>query len=212
MTTPAAPPTDLKNALEELRASVAARATGKGLKGTIEDAILLFLGLLLKMVEDFRAGKLAPIAPPAKAAEPEDASPRLVRPAAQAAQGGDLSRGSGAGHSDASRRRIPRARIAGERTIAPRQRRGRLRTSGQAARSVATVRRSVRGTATHERGIVPRRSLPRMTFDRGISLRRWRNTPGVRRAFPPYRVDFSKMRIRVVELTRRYCSRMKTTG
>ena len=56
----AAPSTDLKDTLEEMRASVAAR---KGLAGAMEKAILGLLELLLALLADFRAGKLTPPAP-----------------------------------------------------------------------------------------------------------------------------------------------------
>ena len=89
MTAPAAPPTDLKTALVELRASVAARRTGKGRAGfaaraglaarmgiptraglaaAIEEAILNILGMLLAMLEDFRAGRFVPVAAVVEAA------------------------------------------------------------------------------------------------------------------------------------------------
>ena len=66
----AAPPTqpDLKSALEEMRASMAARGPRKGVAGAIQEAILGFLSVLLAMLEDFRAGRLAPVAPVAEAA------------------------------------------------------------------------------------------------------------------------------------------------
>jgi hypothetical protein len=56
----ASPTTDLKDTLEEMRASVAAR---KGLAGAMEKAILSLLELLLALLADFRAGKLTPPAP-----------------------------------------------------------------------------------------------------------------------------------------------------
>ena len=56
----ASPTTDLKDTLEAMRASVAAR---KGLAGAIEKAILGLLELLLALLADFRAGKLTPPAP-----------------------------------------------------------------------------------------------------------------------------------------------------
>jgi hypothetical protein len=62
----AAPATDLKDTLEELRASVAARGARKGLRGTIQEAILGFLETLLALLQDFRAGKLVPAAPGAR--------------------------------------------------------------------------------------------------------------------------------------------------
>jgi hypothetical protein len=59
---------DLKDTLEEMRASVAARGARKGLRGAIQAAILGFLEAFLALLADFRAGKLAPIAPVAEGA------------------------------------------------------------------------------------------------------------------------------------------------
>src|SRR4051812_45629985 len=84
MTDPAAfPATDrLKNTLEEMRAS----AVANGLAGVVQKAILKFVELLMTLLEDFRAGKLVPIAPGPGAADV--AAPRAADAGAAAADAG----------------------------------------------------------------------------------------------------------------------------
>src|SRR5581483_1865948 len=68
MTAAPLPQTDLKSTMEEMRAAMAAEGRRKGLQGAIQDAFLRLLSVLLAILEDFRAGRLAPMTPVAEVA------------------------------------------------------------------------------------------------------------------------------------------------
>ncbi len=77
MTTAASAPTDLKSTLEEMRASVAAQGARKGLAALVQDAVLKLLEVLMALLEDLRAGRLAVVAP---AAEDAADGPHPINP------------------------------------------------------------------------------------------------------------------------------------
>ena len=100
MTAAAPAPTDVKSTLEEMRAAVAARGVRTGLAGTIEDVFLRLLTMLLGILEDLRAGRLAAVADGVRDGGRGGMAPPLpplVRSAAQSPARGeaDVRRGSG---------------------------------------------------------------------------------------------------------------------
>jgi hypothetical protein len=68
--------TDLKSKLEEMRASVGGEGTRKGLPGLVQDAFLKILEVLIALVMDFLAGKLASVAEPSRNGVAASPSPR----------------------------------------------------------------------------------------------------------------------------------------
>jgi hypothetical protein len=80
--------TDLKDTLEEMRASMAGQEAGAGLAGALQEALLALLSLLMKLLADFRAGKLVPPAPGPGDAGPAPCAARLDRAAAPARREG----------------------------------------------------------------------------------------------------------------------------
>ena len=75
MTTTGPTHRDLKSTLEEMRASVGGEAR-TGLAGKVQDAFLKIFEMLIALLMDFRAGKLAPVADAAAAGGVACPSPR----------------------------------------------------------------------------------------------------------------------------------------
>lgn len=225
MTTAAPAPTDLKSALEEIRASVVAEAARKGLKGTIQEAVLRLFSVLLAMLEDFAAGRLARIAPVA-----EPAGDGAV---AERCPGSQRGFGVENGEARAASWRADFGGVHEATTTTPRLERERCMRfcgRGRGPRRVPLFagkngarRGRVRGKGS---GIAVMFSLLDLSlrpprFGMIPRLRRrsgWRNARGIRRAFPPYgeMADadeglFSKMQLRANGSARACRSNVKTT-
>ena len=92
MTEAAVPPTDLKDTLEEMRASVAGEAVRARLDAMVQKAILRLLEVILALLADYRAWKLA------RAAVVEAAADDAVAARSPRSTGsGSAARGAGRG-------------------------------------------------------------------------------------------------------------------
>jgi hypothetical protein len=200
----AAPPThtDPKSTLEELRAAVAAERA-RGLKGAIQQAFLGLLSVLLAMLEDFRAGRLARIAP---VAEPgadgavADPSPRptgsspVAEPHSPARGEGEVRRGCGV-ESGEARAASWSADFEDEHEAYPSPSRVSPHFCEQkwepAAGPAPRVKPGGNASLSHRgRGNELCASLRSPRFEMMARLRRrarWRNAHGMRRAFSALR-------------------------
>jgi hypothetical protein len=210
MTAASPPPTDLKTALEQMRASLAA-AQETGLARMLQEAILGLLTRLVTLVADFRAGRLvapAPVVEPA-ATDVDCAGAAARRPDGPVAPRPSWTAGGILGsawtrwwQSDArepaGRVRGPTRRCAGKRDSGiigapapPPPRPSPVKGEGEVARE----RRRERGTISRPRA-------------------QWRDTPGMRRAFPPCArgttaaigAIFKKPALRVRDRRAHFCS------
>ena len=183
--TPTAPaPPDLRNTLEEMRASMAAQGARGGLAGAVQDAILKLLEVIITLLLDFRAGRLAALAEAEAGVSVTGAqcggeeTPNLALP---------HSAGEGAGSAGSH---------CAMRNEGPIKGRG-FRDAGRVERRGHALRASAASVPSATRKICRRghgRAQP-VVLER--SAGRWPNAPGPSRAFrrytPPCRAGpFSK--------------------